>query len=68
MKCSHCGSENIMKGKLCDWHTISFYDVKKDENGDFGGMPTSCDVCADCGTVTRIYVEAKHLEKLKNAK
>lgn len=66
MKCVNCGSEQIIKGKLCDWHTISFYKIKSNGKGSFTGIPTRCDICVDCGTVIRIYVEKESISKLKD--
>ena len=64
MNCPHCSSTNIKEG------------VSIGKTGDSGSIgpqyrfgivvgtaPMFCDLCLDCGEITRMYVKEKNLDK-----
>jgi hypothetical protein len=57
--CLHCGGSNIQK--LVEVRTSENHSLGPRAKGPFGflsgGSFLFCDICKDCGTLTRIYVK-----------
>lgn len=74
MNCPHCSSTNIKEGvsigKTGDSGSIGpqyrFGIVAGTQYRfgiDVGTAPMFCDLCLDCGEITRMYVKEKNLDK-----
>lgn len=59
MKCPYCSSENIIKGVLSSQSAESGLVGLRYRKGIFiGTEPLLYDICCECGTIARTYVNS----------